>query len=278
MVFPGGKTKAFTLSYDDGVVQDRRLAELFRKYGLKCTFNLNSEMLGCQGMLQRPGNIVVDITKIDAEEIPLVYQTHEIGGHGLRHMSMESMPAPLAMHEIIVDKQNLEQMVGRPVTMFAYPFGAYDSSAVNILSLAGYQGARTANATHRFDIPPNFLIWDPTCRHADPQLMDLAKQFVEDCNTDPQLFYVWGHSYELDWRNDWNIMEEFCAFMSQYAAQVWFATNGEVMDYVNAFRRLEYSADGSMIRNPNALDVSICTGDDCVILPAGQVTHLSCRK
>ena len=26
--FPGGKTKAFTLSYDDGVIQDRRLAEL----------------------------------------------------------------------------------------------------------------------------------------------------------------------------------------------------------------------------------------------------------
>ena len=28
LVFPGGKSKAFTLSYDDGVVQDRRLAEM----------------------------------------------------------------------------------------------------------------------------------------------------------------------------------------------------------------------------------------------------------
>ena len=42
LVFPGGKGKACTLSYDDGVVQDRRLAELLRRYGVKCTFNLGS--------------------------------------------------------------------------------------------------------------------------------------------------------------------------------------------------------------------------------------------
>ena len=40
--FPEGKTKAFTLSYDDGVVQDRRLAAMFNQYGVKGTFNLNS--------------------------------------------------------------------------------------------------------------------------------------------------------------------------------------------------------------------------------------------
>ena len=42
IVFPGFRTKALTFSYDDGTLQDRRLAALFRKYGLKATFNLNS--------------------------------------------------------------------------------------------------------------------------------------------------------------------------------------------------------------------------------------------
>ena len=45
LVFPGGKSRAFTLSYDDGVVQDRRLAEIFRERGLKCTFNIGSACL-----------------------------------------------------------------------------------------------------------------------------------------------------------------------------------------------------------------------------------------
>jgi len=42
MLFPNGKIKAVTLSYDDGVEQDIRLIEIMKKYGLKGTFNINS--------------------------------------------------------------------------------------------------------------------------------------------------------------------------------------------------------------------------------------------
>ena len=38
-----GKMKAITFSYDDGVTQDKRLVDIFNKYGLKATFNINSE-------------------------------------------------------------------------------------------------------------------------------------------------------------------------------------------------------------------------------------------
>lgn len=42
--FPGFKKKAFTLSYDDGTIHDKKFVELIDKYGLKCTFNLNSDL------------------------------------------------------------------------------------------------------------------------------------------------------------------------------------------------------------------------------------------
>ena len=61
LLFPGGKSKAFTLSYDDGVVQDRRLAELFRKYGLKCSFNLGSGVLGHRDARPGPGGKEIDV-------------------------------------------------------------------------------------------------------------------------------------------------------------------------------------------------------------------------
>ena len=32
--------KALTFSYDDGVTTDERLIEIFKRYGMKCTFNL----------------------------------------------------------------------------------------------------------------------------------------------------------------------------------------------------------------------------------------------
>lgn len=33
--YPGGVMKALTLSYDDGVVHDRRLVEICNRYGLR---------------------------------------------------------------------------------------------------------------------------------------------------------------------------------------------------------------------------------------------------
>ena len=47
--------KFLTFSYDDGVTQDIRLIELFNKYGMKATFNINSELLGLDGELVRDG-------------------------------------------------------------------------------------------------------------------------------------------------------------------------------------------------------------------------------
>ena len=41
-LFPEGKFKALTFSYDDGNVADRRLVEIFNRYGMKGTFNLCS--------------------------------------------------------------------------------------------------------------------------------------------------------------------------------------------------------------------------------------------
>ena len=48
-----GKMKAVTFSYDDCVLQDKRLIEILDKYGLKCTFNINSGFLGTHNSLVR---------------------------------------------------------------------------------------------------------------------------------------------------------------------------------------------------------------------------------
>ena len=79
-----GKMKAVTFSYDDGVTQDIRLAELFHKYGLKATFNLNYNKLGKEGALVREG-WSVNHTKNAPADVPHIYAGHEIAGHTLDH-------------------------------------------------------------------------------------------------------------------------------------------------------------------------------------------------
>lgn len=280
LAFPGGCLRCFTLSYDDGVIQDRHLAELFRHYGLKCSFNLNSALLGASDTWPNYNGKPLDVSKIQPEELQSVYATHEICGHGLYHSSLESIGAPLAMYEIVEDKRRLEALAGKPLKVFAYPYGRFDSRVVEQLRLAGYQGARTVNATHDFQIPENFLTWDPTCHHADPMLMELAKRFVDDgednaAKTTPRLFYVWGHAYELDGDGNWAVMDELAMFLYQHREKIWFATNGEIIDYVTAYRRLETSTDGSFLRNPSALDVTIRTNGSFVTIPAGQTVAIS---
>ena len=46
IIFPGGKTKAFTMSYDDGTIHDRRFVRILNDCGIKATFNLNSGFFG----------------------------------------------------------------------------------------------------------------------------------------------------------------------------------------------------------------------------------------
>ena len=61
LLWPEGRRKAFTVSYDDGVTQDIRLIELLNRYGIKGTFNLNSGLLGQSGMInvgKKPATII----------------------------------------------------------------------------------------------------------------------------------------------------------------------------------------------------------------------------
>ena len=86
--FPGGRSRAFTLSYDDGVTQDRRLAALLRDCGLKCTFNLNSGLYG-----HRFSDGVV---RLEEREVDEVFAGQELGGHGLTHAALDHLTGPPA--------------------------------------------------------------------------------------------------------------------------------------------------------------------------------------
>lgn len=276
LVFPGGKSKACSLSYDDGVVQDRRLADLLRGYGVKCTFNLSSGLLGHENKGGFPEKVKLDISKVKADELEKVYASHEIAGHGLYHSALNSIGTPLAAYEITEDKRRLEELVGKPLRMFAYPFGVYNSNVIDLLRLAGYQGARTIKSTYGFAIPENFMEWDPTCHHNDSQLMELAQQFVDGFPLFPMLFYVWGHTYEFDDDDNWSVIEKLAQFLTQHKDLIWFATNGEILEYVMAYRRLEYSVDGAMVHNPSAIDVVIRTSmEQTETIKAGSCTEIA---
>lgn len=94
-----GKMKAVTFSYDDGVTQDIRLIEMLDRYGLKATFNLNSELLGKSGSLDILGK-EISHNKIQTNEINEVYKGHEIAAHALTHPDMTEMAADEVIRQV----------------------------------------------------------------------------------------------------------------------------------------------------------------------------------
>ena len=98
-----GKMKALTFSYDDGVTQDRRLVELFDRYGLKATFNINSELLGKPGTLWRE-NMWVDHNKIRPEEAAELYRNHEVAVHTLTHPHLTELEEPEIIRQVEEDR------------------------------------------------------------------------------------------------------------------------------------------------------------------------------
>lgn len=256
IMFPGGKAKTFTMSYDDGTIYDRKLVEIMNRNHIRGTFNLNSGFLGGITTADFCG-IVLDTSKIAKEEVCALYNGHEVAGHGLFHGSPREMGSPVVMYEVIADKKNLEDLVKEPVRGYAYPFGAYWKDTKSILRLAGYRYARTVETTHGFELPEDFLEWRGTCHHDDQKLMELLSDFCEgqEFLTRKKLFFLWGHSYEFALKQNWKVIEEALTYVAAFEHDIWFATNIEIYDYVTAFRNLEYSADGNMIYNPSAREI-----------------------
>lgn len=282
LYWPGGLTRAFTLSYDDGVMQDIRLVEMMNRYSVKGTFNINSGLLGRKNILSgfRPGEPNVEHFKLDAASLPSLYSGHEVAAHGQYHSSVCGMDSLRVTEEVLSCRRTLEQILHLPVTGYAYAFGSYDETTVEVLKNCGMLYSRTITSTRGFELPQRLLAWDPTCHHDDPDLFRLAETFLSDaphfsCYSPAKLFYVWGHAYEFDQHDNWDQMETLLSTISG-RDDVWYATNGEIASYLQAYQSLVFAANSSFVYNPSCTSVWIGSMFRQLFTEAkpGQVTSL----
>ena len=184
-------------------------------------------------------------------------------------------------YEVMADRKNLEDDFGTIVRGMAYPYGTYNDEVVKCLQQCGIAYARTVVSTHDFQIPTNWLEMPATCHHNDPKLGELTDKFLNYKNTPkPWLFYLWGHSYEFERDNNWNVIKTFAEKMGN-REEIWYATNIEVYDYVQAYQQLQSSADGKRLHNPTALPLYYCVnngkcGWDVHSIQPGQTRNIEC--
>ncbi len=224
------KLKAVTFSYDDGVTQDIRLIELLNKYGLKCTFNLNSELLATRMILSRQGQRIAHY-KIYPEDVKKVYDGHEVAVHTLTHPNLIELSDTEIIRQVEQDRLNLSELVGYEVVGMAYPFGDNDDRTAKIIKEnTGVKYCRTVTCNDSFNPQENLYRFNPNAYHLDfDKLMRMGQEFVELDAKTPQIFYIWGHSYEMDFEPDyWIRLEEFFKLISN-KSDIFYGTNKEVL-------------------------------------------------
>ena len=66
-----------------------------------------------------------------------------VGDHTVNHVDLVAQPAATVRSEIDADRDTLERLLGVPILDFAYPYGDYDASVVNLVAAAGFRDAVT---------------------------------------------------------------------------------------------------------------------------------------
>ena len=227
-----------TTSWDDGHVLDMRLAALLKKYGVKGTFYIapmNREIA--------PENRLTD------EQVSELSRDFEIGAHTMTHPRLPQTEDAAARGEIADSKVYLEKVTGNEIRSFCYPRGEYGSQHVGMVRDAGYAYARTIRrysleAAPPFESPTTVHAYDhwsyiwPTLKIARfkpfrflrlHHRWDRQATFLFDrAMREGGVFHLWGHSWEIEKKRDWERLEA-------------------VLKYISARRDVTYHANGELI-------------------------------
>ena len=276
MLFPEGKTKALILSYDDGRTEDRRLVKLMNKYNLIGTFHLNSNKFGTPNYLNK-------------DEIKDLFSGHEVSVHSANHPNLPDISKIDLIYEILEDRKELERLVGYPVRGMAYPFGNTNDNVVTTINTLGIEYARTVADSYNFEIPKDFLRWHPTIHQfakaywepnqpeKDQKEMALFYKTIDAFlqTKEVALIDIWGHSWEMGTdQNKWEETEKFFQQIANNQA-IYYTTQINLVDYINAFRNLKFSVNKNWVTNPSALTIYLKINSKTYSIPSGSTIYLT---
>jgi peptidoglycan-N-acetylglucosamine deacetylase len=204
------RKKDFVLEYsfDDGYVQDMRVASILNRFGFKATFFIPNK---------------TDLLR--DEILQLVKDGHTIGGHTVSHpQDLKLLDDESLKYEIEENRAWLQELTGQKVEDFCYPRGRYDERVMQAVRDAGYKTARTTAIGWHFNLPDNFrkattvhtynrreyegVTWQEYAR----KMLDKALYAAKSGNG-VGYYHLWGHSFleydRFDWWDDFENLIEF---------------------------------------------------------------------
>lgn len=214
-------TAFVTTSWDDGGALDARLALLLAEYGVTGTFywTLESERFPLPS---------------EAERADILDAGIEIGSHTVTHPDMRKLDAAALAWELTESRDRLEQITGRAVDTFCYPFGYHNRAACDAVARAGYRlgrttmGFRTDVGDDAFRVPTTIQVYPHgrrvhlthslregnlagltswmTSYRGESDLVALTELALDRVVDRGGVLHLWGHSWELEEFDLWDTL------------------------------------------------------------------------
>ncbi|MBQ8000615.1 MAG: polysaccharide deacetylase family protein [Ruminococcus sp.] len=268
-LYPNGKSKAFNLSYDDGVLQDVRLVNLVNKYGFKATFNLNSALAEAEFEWIHSSGLVVK--RLPCNTLRTLYTGHEVASHTRTHPYMENLTEAEILAEMQGDKIALEKLLGIQVSGFAVPFDYYSGLIESCARKCGFEYARTSQESLSFHPSDNFFSWQGTVFHLNSRLDSFLDAFI-DTDEELAVFQLIGHSYDLDTEDLWDKTESIFKRITN-SEDILPMTHIEIVRYLRAMTKAQIS--DTHITNNSETTLCFLVNDEVITLSPHQTHKLS---
>lgn len=210
-----------TTSWDDGHALDVKIAELLEKYNIKGTFYVpirNSEH-----------------SVMNANTLKEIAKKHEIGGHTVNHIYLDTLGNSDAKYEISECKTMLQNKLGKKVEAFCYPGGKYSPRDINLVKEAGFLFGRTTRLLHTsLNIHQHLLdtsiqvynhrssiltahclkntfffpiIQNQFFYKGNKNFLKLTEIIMNRILITGGVFHLWGHSWEIEQYGLWKELE-----------------------------------------------------------------------
>lgn len=143
--------RAVGITFDDGYENTPAAIELLCARGLRTSLYVTTGQVGDEQMIDHR----------QLHDLAECAEAVELGAHTVSHPRLDELSLPAVQREVTASKQWLEQLLERPVTSFAYPYGAHDQRVRAAVIAAGFQSAAAVkNAiSHRADDPWAIARW-----------------------------------------------------------------------------------------------------------------------
>lgn len=187
----------FTSSWDDGHIDDFKIAGILKALDLPGTF------------------YIPDLGMFDKDDVSELHKMgFEIGGHTVSHVEdLKLLSDEDLEYEIRVNKEHLEDCIGEPITKFCYPGGRYDDRVIEAVKKAGYNSARTTvvlkdKARDDFRVDTTIHVY-PRKEYEGKDWVTIAKEQAGLISQSGGVFHIWGHAVDLNNYDQWSNLTEF---------------------------------------------------------------------